>query len=420
MAATNDTGLLIRCGKLFDGTGRPVQRDQAVLVQDRRIQAVGAAASIERRVAPTTPRIDLGDACLLPGLIDGHTHASLPGDGRPYAEQIRISDELMVAVGAKNLGIHLDAGITTVRDHGARNMVGFTIRSAVTRGLIRGPRMLVSGRPITRPGGHFHWCNETAAGPAAARAAVRRLVRDGADYIKAMATGGGTEGTSPGEASYSVEELRAIAEEAHALGRRTAAHARATEGMSRAVEAGFDLLEHVEFNEPDGRPRFNPEVAAKIAKAGTYVSPTLQVLTDYQRIVSLRERAAHGTITATGEQDLASLERTLNAYLDRFRRFLDSGVAERVAPGTDCGPFGTAFGHLDYELQLLVRAGYRPADAVVAATRRAAEAAGLDHEIGTVEAGKLADLVAVDGDPSRDISAIGRVVAVFQEGQRVR
>lgn len=420
MPTTGNPTLLIRCGQLFDGTGRPVQRDQAVFIRDRRIQAVGPAPRVERAVPPRTPRVDLGGACLLPGLIDGHTHSSLPGDGRPYAAQIAISDALMVGVAAKNLSRHLDAGITTVRDHGARNMVGFTIRAAVTRGLIRGPRMLVSGRPITRPEGHFHWCNETAAGPNAARAAVRRLIRDGADYIKVMATGGGTEGTNPGEASYSVEELRAVVEEAHAHGRRTAAHVRATEGMQRAVDAGFDLLEHVEFNEPDGHPRFNPAVAAKIAAAGTYVSPTLQVLTDYQRIVTLRERAARHEISAEGERELLALERTLDGYIDRFRRFLESGIAERVAPGTDCGPFGTAFGHLDYELALLVQAGYRPADAIRAATYRAAAAAGLDHEIGTIEVGKLADLLAVDGDPTRDITATSRVVAVFQEGQRVR
>ena len=419
MPSANYTMLLIRCDSLFDGTGRPTRHNQSVLIEERRIKAVGPVAQVERVTPPGTARLDLGHACLLPGLIDGHTHASLPGDGRPYADQIGISDALMVGVAARNLSLHLNAGVTTVRDHGARNMVGFTIRKAVTRGHIRGPRMLVSGRPITRPDGHFHWCNETAAGPDATRAAVRRLVRDGADYIKVMATGGGTEGTDPGAASYSVEELRAIVEEAHSLGRRTAAHARATEGMSRAVDAGLDLLEHVEFNEPDGRPHFNPAVAAKIAKAGTYVSPTLQVLTDYQRIIRLREDAAHGSLPAKGERELAQLEQTLDAYLDRFRRFLESGIADRVAPGTDCGPFGTAFGHLDYELQLLVAAGYRPAEAVVAATRRAAEAAGLDHEIGTIVPGKLADLVAVDGDPTRDINAISRVVAVFQEGRRV-
>ena len=171
---------------------------------------------------------------------------------------------------------------------------------------------------------------------------------------------------------------------------------------------------------PTGRPRFNPEVAAKVAKAGTYISPTLQVLTDYQRIAALRERRTRSELTADGERELAELERILDGYIDRFRRFLDSGIAERLAPGTDCGPFGTAFGHLDYELELLVQAGYRPADAVVAATRRAAEAAGLDHEIGTIEVGKLADLMAVEGDPTRDITAISRVVAVFQEGRRVR
>ena len=205
----------------------PFKTGQAVLVADGRITAVGDKEAFQQQAPPETETIDLGSACLAPGLIDSHTHLSLAGDGRPYADMFSETDEMMVLTGAMNLQRHLRAGITTIREHGARNKVGFMLKEGIQRGYIPGSRLLVSGRPITCTGGHFHFCNETADGEDEIRKSVRRLVHEGADYIKIMASGGGTAGTIPGRASYSTAELHAAVHEAHHFHRLTVAHCRA-------------------------------------------------------------------------------------------------------------------------------------------------------------------------------------------------
>lgn len=412
--------LLILAGRLVDGVREISEKDRAVLVAEGRIKAVGPSEFVKAQASPGTEVIDLSSACLTPGLIDTHTHLSLAGDGRAYPEMFSETDEMMVLIGAMNLKRHLHAGITTLREHGARNRVGFVLKEALSRGYISGPRMLVSGRPITWAGGHFHMCNEIADGQEEVRNSVRGLVKEGADYIKIMASGGGTVGTTPGRASYTTRELRAAVLEARRFNRLTAAHCRAGEAMARALEAGIDLLEHAEFLRPDNQPRFDPQLTERIVKSGTWVSPTLQAAIHYPRILELEGKRAAGSLSSGEEEEMGRLEMRAEQRLDLFRRMLEHGVRGHVVPGTDSGVGTLRFGHLDYELQLLVRAGFTPAEAFLSATRRSAEAIALSDEIGTVEPGKIADLVAFDGDPTRDISACSRVKAVFQAGKRIR
>ncbi len=408
------TCTLIRAALLADGLGGLARPGIEVLVRDGRIAAVGARLESP----PTAQVVDLGRACLTPGLIDGHTHLGLSGDGRPYAEMFAESDEMMVLIGARNLRLHRDAGITTLREHGARNQVGFVLREGVRRGLIPGPRMQVSGRPLTCTGGHFHMCNEVADGEEEIRRSVRRLVHEGADYIKIMASGGGTAGTLPGLASYSTGELRSAVHEAHYFHRLTAAHCRATDSMRRAVEAGIDLMEHAEFLDPDGELRFDPELAAMMAESGIWISPTLQAWTRYGRMAELRVR--RGALSPGEEEELRQLEARAELRLDLLRRLLDyKGMRERLVPGTDSGAGAITFGHLDYDLQLLHQTGLSPAEVLESATRISAAAIGAEKDLGTIEVGKVADLAAFDGDPTRDVAAFSRVVAVFQEGVRV-
>ena len=411
--------IVIQASHLADGLGGASKTDQAILVTADRITAVGQKEEIQQQAPPDAEIIDLGSACITPGLIDGHTHLSLAGDGRNYAEMFADTDEMMVLTGAMNMRRHLAAGITTLREHGARNKIGFTLKEGLSRGYIPGPRMLVSGRPITCTGGHFHMCNEVADGEEDIRRSVRRLVHEGADYIKIMASGGGTEGTIPGLPSYTTAELHAAAHEAHQFHRTTAAHCRAKESMVRAVEAGIDLMEHAEFLDADDQLRFDPKIAEMMAESGIWISPTLQAWTRYPRIVELTAKRDEGAITPEEELELTQLEEKAELRLDVLRRTLDYCLQERIVPGTDSGVNNLAFGHLDYDLQLLVRVGFTPAEALVAATRISAEAIGLDNEIGTIEPGKIADLVAFEGDPTADVNAFSTVVAVFQAGRRV-
>ena len=419
MTKPTTTSLLIQAARLFDGSNGATQPDQAVWITDGRIRAVGPTPAIRQQAPPDSQVIDLGDACLAPGLIDSHTHLSLAGDGRPYAAMFSESDEMMALIGAMNLRKHLAAGITTIREHGARNKVGFVLKEGVQRGYIPGPRMQVSGRPITCTGGHFHFCNEVADGEEEIRKSVRRLVHEGADYIKIMASGGGTAGTIPGRANYSVAELHAAVHEAHHFHRLTAAHCRAKESMVRAVEAGIDLMEHAEFLDPDDQLRFDPKLAEMMVESGIWISPTLQAWTNYPRIVELRTQRDAGQLAAQGEATLQALEARAETRLVVMRQMLEYDLRHRIVPGTDSGVGSLAFGHLDYDLQLLVQVGFTPAEALLSATRISAEACGLADELGTIQVGKMADLVAFAGDPTRDIGAVSQVVAVFQAGQRV-
>ena len=411
--------MLIRAARLADGLSTSSKANQAVLVKEDRILAVGSAEEITQNTPPGTETVDLGDATLTPGLIDGHTHLSLAGDGRDYAQMFSETDEMMVLTGARNLQLHLAAGITTLREHGARNKVGFILKEGIARGYIVGPRMQVSGRPITCTGGHFHMCNEEADGPDEIRRSVRRLVHEGADYLKIMASGGGTSNTIPGRASYSVDELHAAVHEAHHFHKLTAAHCRAKESMQRAVEAGIDLMEHAEFLDPDNEMRFDPDLADKMAECGTWISPTLQAWTKYGRIVELQGQRTTAFLNKKEQAELQALESRAETRLAVMRRMLDHCRMERIVPGTDSGVGSLAFGHLDYDLRLLVQVGFTPGEALLSATSISAAALGLEQEIGTIEVGKIADLAAFKGDPTEDVLALSEVVAVFQSGVRV-
>lgn len=419
VADTSSTTAVITSKLLADGLGHAPRIDWAVLVTDGRVTSTGPAEVIRKEAPPETEVIDLGSACLTPGLIDGHTHLSLTGDGRSYVEMFSDADEMMVFTGAANMVRHLRAGITTIREHGARNRVGFTLKEGLERGYLAGPRLLVSGRPITCTGGHFHMCNEIADGEEELRKSVRRLVHEGADYIKIMASGGGTVGTLPGLASYTAHELGAAVDEARRFERLTAAHCRARDSMLNAVRAGIDLMEHAEFLGPDNALQFDPKVAEMMAESGIFISPTLQAWTRYPAIVELRERRDGGDATPEEEAELERLETRAEKRLEVMRRMLDYCLVERIVTGTDSGVNDLAFGHLDYDLQLLVEVGFTPGEALQAATRISAEAIGLGQELGTIEPGKVADLVAFDGDPTDDVSAFSRVVAVFRGGIRV-
>ncbi len=329
-----------------------------------------------------------------------------------YEEVIeRDSDEVMLLRAARNAHIHLSAGVTTLRDCGARNRITFDLRRGVRQGVALAPRLLLSGRPVTVTGGHFWWCNQEADGVEGVRKAVRHLVQDGADFIKIMASGGGTAGTDNRRPSYSVEELRAIVDEAHSLGRPTTAHCIATQSIVNALDAGVDSIEHATFIEPDGSYRFNPWIAERIARQGVRVSPTVQ--TGYRKRERLLARREQGhPLTPEERRRLEDLHVKCEKQVEFLGRlWSDWGVS--IVAGTDAIQ---SFGDYCLGLELQIQAGMSPEDVIRSATSVAAQAVGLGDVVGAIEAGKEADLIVVDRNPLRDIRALRRMRMVMQGG----
>ena len=321
-----------------------------------------------------------------------------------------------------------------MRDLAARGRTAQALRDAVGDGLIPGPRILASGPPITTTAGHLWALGYESDSVEQARAAVRRLVKEGADVIKVCATGGGmTPGSVVGRAQYSVEELRAVVEDAHRLGRPVAAHVHGTEGIARAVQAGVDTLEHVSWLDPSGRGHaFDEEVARRMADQGIFAniasSPTRTLVERGRSAAETTSRVvrpappASPTASAPSpfveqprEPDTAGTRPAL-ARWEFARRMAALGVP--VCFSTDAVYGYWDDGHdLSYLAQALVEVGeFSPLDVIRMITSGPARAIGLSDQLGTVEAGKLADLLVVSGDPTAHIRALHEVLAVYKEG----
>jgi imidazolonepropionase-like amidohydrolase len=417
--------MYVRAGRVIDALGGPPLDDAVVSVQDGRIVAVQRAAEVAD--LETAEVRHFPDGTLLPGLVDAHTHLSLAGDSRSYEHMMLDTDAMMALVCIRNMQLHLAGGVTTLRDNGARNQVTFTVREAMQRGYFSGPRLLLSGRPITHSGGHFHFCNEVADGAEALRRSVRRLVAEGADHIKIMASGGATAGNLPFRASYSTDELRAAVETAHGLGRLTTAHCRARDAMEYAVDAGLDCIEHAEFlvapSEvtlgsgvvPPGEMRYDERLAERMLRSGLFVSFTFQA-GGYDSLVDLRQQRAQTPLDAAQQRELDRLERYYEQKLAIFERLLRDGFEPRLVVSSDAGPFDCQFGRMHYGLELAAQGGMSPMQAIRSMTAVAAEACGVAALVGTLEPGKCADLLVVRGDPLADLARMSDVLAVFKDG----
>jgi imidazolonepropionase-like amidohydrolase len=395
------------------------------------VVAGGRISEVGSNPTPQGTVIDYGGATILPGLIDAHCHITLTGDGKNYQEQMLDPDEMMSLIAVHNMKRHLESGVTTVRDNGGRNRVVFVVREAILRGYITGPRLLLSGRPVTHTGGHFNFCNGVADSEADIRAAVRLLVAEGADHIKIMASGGATLGNIPYYASYTAAEMRWAVEAAHALGRPTTAHCRATQSMLNAVEAGSDCIEHAEYLVPGemtqfgggvasgGRMVYDSAVTDRLLDAGTFISATLQA-GGYETLVDLRTKRARGDRLSDAEAQRAqALEDYFDMKLEVFAGLLRDGMKPQVVISSDSGPFDVSFGRLQYGLELAVTGGMSAMEAIDATTRVAAEVCGVSDEVGCLKAGMLADMIVIDGDPLTNISDLWRVRQVYSRGHPV-
>jgi imidazolonepropionase-like amidohydrolase len=409
-----DSFKVLRAKRLIEGTGREPLDYPVVVVKNGLILDVGAEGDIQLP-REDSEELSFMDGTILPGLVDSHLHIAL-GTGGGYEAMMRESNGIHLITGVINAGRALAAGITTVKEAGARDNVAMNIRESWRNGLIEAPRLLISGRPLTIPGGHFHFCNDNEArGVEEVRARVRQFVEEGVDIVKIMASGGGTKGTRNSEASFTEEELRAIVEEAHRLGRTTMAHCEAYDSVGNAARAGVDVLEHCGFILPDGSRGFDKEAVRLMAEKGLYYNPTLQ--TGSQRRDALREKINSGeSFTDKEECTLEGLEYKIRRKSENLVRMVEMGV--QVVAGSDGIGLGNST-QVIRTMELMVEAGLTPMQAIVAATGNGAKALKMDHIFGTIKQGLEADIIAVQRDPSEDITSLRSPLMVMQSGKVV-
>ncbi len=410
MRATDAGGVTVmRAGWLLDGTGTEPQRDVAVTVEGGIITRVDPARETPRGATI----LDLGDYTVMPGLINAHTHTILPGDGTPFAEWMALPDELLLLQAHANALTALQSGVTTIRDCGGKGTLMFRLRDAIRAGIVPGPRFILSGRALTITGGHCRYFGGEADGVEGMRLAARQMLKEGADFIKIMASGGGTVGTYSQFPSYEVKEMRAAIVEAHKIGKRASCHCIATESITRALDAGTDHIEHCSFMAPDTTWQYDDGVAARVAQCGVFVTATLQVGLD--SMVVMRERYAQGIATPEETRIVTLTPHRNDDSIVNIRHLHDLGVP--IVAGNDAGWRYTGFGDFYKELQLLARAGMTPREAIHAATGRAATACQLDGVTGTIATGCAADLLAVHGDPTTDLGLLQDPAMVIQAGE---
>ncbi|MBV8085802.1 MAG: amidohydrolase family protein, partial [Chloroflexi bacterium] len=268
--------IVLKAARLIDGSGRPVVEGAELHVEGSRITFAGPTVEAPGH-PPNAEVIDLGQRTLLPGLIDCHAHPLMPyfPDDPPQVEGW--PDEVKMVASVRSLEKALHSGVTTLRDCGAPHTTAFRLRDALDKGLVEGPRLILCGRMVCPTGGHGYPGGGEADGPDGVRAEVRRLFKEGADFIKVTATGGGTARTLRHRGTFMVDELRAAAEEADARETYATAHCHGIEGMQRCLDAGIQMLEHATFVGFDGREHFDHALAARIRDQDVTVVPTLQV-----------------------------------------------------------------------------------------------------------------------------------------------
>ncbi len=391
---------VIKGGWLFDGSGS-LQQGQAVVVQHNRVKEVLPLEQLPTEHSMTV--IDADGCTVLPGLIDCHVHITSSGDADSSAEQ-REPDALFALRAAKNARTLLHAGFTTVRNMGTRNYIDLSVKQAINRGYIVGPRIITSGEMLTMTGGHGWMSGRQVDGADDARKGAREQLRAGAEVIKIMATGGVmTPGVEPGSPQLTIEEMRAAVEEAHKAGRKTATHAQGTTGIKNAVLAGLDSIEHGIY--------LDDEVIQMMLDRGVALVPTL---------VAPYHIVQGGIEAGIPAYAVEKANRVFDAHKASFKRALAAGVT--IAFGTDCGTPLNRPGVNALEFQMLVEYGMTPAQALAAATSVAADVCDRADQVGSIAPGKFADLVIVKGNVLDDVKLLQdqqNFVSIIKDGQTV-
>lgn len=407
--------IAIRAGTLVDGLSPAPLANAVILIEEGRFGFVGDDASA---TIPEDARvIDASGFTVLPGLIDAHVHIHTPGgQAENYVlAQLKRSPGELALEACSYAQRSLRMGFTTLRSLSSPLYIDVALRNAINRGLVEGPRLRVAGQGLSATGGHMDqpwWSPDLVLpgrtgvcdGPWECRKAARTQLKWGADVIKINPCAGSyTHPDQPWKQEMTYEEITAICEEVHWAGKHVAAHTAGGQGITDSICAGVDTLEHAHW--------LTDEQITLMVDRGTFYVPTLIV---NSRIVELE--TTQGNITP---ERWRWLERVYEDKWDTLRRAKDAGV--KIAVGTDAG-FVVSHGENAGELEQLVKGGFTPMESIVAATRIGAECLGMEKEIGTIEPGKLADLVIIDGNPLDDLGILleeSKIRGVFKAGQPV-
>jgi imidazolonepropionase-like amidohydrolase len=396
--------IALKAGLTLEDPPKPPLPDRVVLVSGRKILDICSASDI-----PASARvIDLGDATLLPGLIDAHVHLTLCGCQTPRQTMMQEDRDTLLLRAAENARTLLRAGITTARDCGDRDAVTFALRAAIESGVVAGPHLLLCGSPLTSPRGHCYFMGGEVEGVACIARAIRLRSQLGADFIKVMATGGGlTPGTDSLSMQFSAEEIGLIVAQAERYGLYVAAHAHSAASIRTSIEAGVRTIEHCSFAE-HRRVAADPDTVRAMSDRNLVAVPT--------NIPAALAIQNGRTLGLAKEIEMASGD-----FLDGRRLATQQliGAGVRVIAGTDAGATGVTFNALAGEIQIMQEAYGSALQAIASATALSADSLGL-RGVGRIRPGCEADLIAVPGNPAEDITLLSQPIFVMSKGAIVR
>jgi imidazolonepropionase-like amidohydrolase len=393
----------IRSQQLYTGTKSPIVHDATVVIDNRRIAAVGPASQVS--LPPGIEVLDVGERTVMPGLIDAHVHILFTGSAFSGVESRTVTDSQALLIGARNAQLGLKSGLTTVRDCGDRNFLSLALRDFISHGGLPGPRLLCAGPVITSTGGQLWWNSIECDSVDDLRRAVRTLVKHDVDCIKLMGSGGNaTPGSNPEVAQYDAVGFRVVTDDAHRMGKKIAAHVHGVTSMRYAVEAGIDTLEHCPFR-AHGTIEYDERLVEEIISRDLIVSLAMPATWYRVRAAEMKEARTHPE----------------HLWEKRYATIRDMHVAGvKLVVSSDQGSTSTRIDELSLLMEFLVKQVRIPAaDVLHGVTGLAAEALGMADQVGTLEPGKLADLVVVDGDPCADMAAMRRIHTVVKDGEVV-
>lgn len=396
---------VLKCGQLFCAKDESVQKDMAVVVEGNKIVEVAPAASVSTEGCEV---VDLSAKFVMPGLIDAHVHVNMNGEPGSTYWMHTTSDGKMALISMLNAQDDLMAGFTSLRDESGVNFTDVALRDMINEGRVWGPRMMVSGVSLSSTGGHGdgHYNPGFVGGnmasivnsPDEARAAVRYTFKYGADQVKLMATGGVMSyGDEPGAPEMSYEEMKAAIDIANERGLLSSAHAHGAEGIKNAVRAGITSIEHGMLIDEEGMEL--------MAKHGTHLIPT---------IIAAHRIVEHGVQGGIPQWGVDKAARCLENHYSNLEKMRKLGV--KIGFGTDAATPFNFHGKQAFEFELMTRAGFTPAETLLAATKVNAAMMKWDSKVGSIEPGKLADLVAFDSSPLDDIKVMTNATFVMKDG----